>query len=173
MIINELITDRTSSDVAQVISILRKYYTAPSTLTAEEIAIFSTDMKGAYNASDANRVATLANLISYVLAENMSGQTVQNFFAEYTENDANVEGDEGFELVLEYLEDLAPITYGGTVSLSLDSMTYDHANLIEETAQKIYTWIDNAYGIPGYEEITTESGDAITAEDGTELFTEA
>lgn len=57
----ELITDRTAADVALVLDLAGKV--SAGTATAAELAQWMTDLRGAYNASDLNRVGAA---VSYV-----------------------------------------------------------------------------------------------------------
>ena len=58
----DLITDRTTADVARVITLTSKL--AQGTATAAERAEWLTNLKGAYNASDLNRVGTYVQLLT-------------------------------------------------------------------------------------------------------------
>lgn len=60
-IIDALITDRTQADVERVQALAAKGFAA---MTADEQAEWLTGMKGAYNASDLNRVGTALNYLA-------------------------------------------------------------------------------------------------------------
>lgn len=60
-IIDNLITDRTQADVERVKALAAKGFAA---MTAAERAEWLTGMKGAYNASDLNRVGTALNYLA-------------------------------------------------------------------------------------------------------------
>lgn len=60
-IIDSLITDRTAADVARVHELAAKGFSA---MTADEQAEWLAWMKGAYNASDMNRVGTALNYLA-------------------------------------------------------------------------------------------------------------
>ncbi|WP_291017441.1 hypothetical protein [Faecalibacterium sp.] len=64
-IIDTLITDRTQADVERVRKLAAKGF---STMTAAEQAEWLAGMKGAYNASDLNRVGTALNYLAGRLA---------------------------------------------------------------------------------------------------------
>lgn len=64
-IIDTLITDRTQADVERVKELAAKGFTA---MTAAEQAEWLAGMKGAYNASDLNRVGTAMNYLAGRLA---------------------------------------------------------------------------------------------------------
>lgn len=60
-IIDDLVTDRTQADVERVKALAAKGFAA---MTAAERAEWLTGMKGAYNASDLNRVGTALNYLA-------------------------------------------------------------------------------------------------------------
>ena len=60
MILDELITDRTRADVERVRRLIAKGYAA---MTETERAELASNLKGAYNASDLNRVGSAANYV--------------------------------------------------------------------------------------------------------------
>lgn len=64
-IIDTLVTDRTQADVERVKALAAKGFAA---MTAAERAEWLTGMKGAYNASDMNRVGTALNYLAARLA---------------------------------------------------------------------------------------------------------
>ena len=65
IIIDTLVTDRTQADVERVRELAAKGFAA---MTAAERAEWLTGMKGAYNASDMNRVGTALNYLAARLA---------------------------------------------------------------------------------------------------------
>ena len=71
-IIDTLITDRTAADVARVEELATKGFAA---MTADERAEWLGGMKGAYNASDLNRVGAALNYLAARLAPNCGTDT--------------------------------------------------------------------------------------------------
>ena len=73
-IIDHLITDRTPADVNRVHDLRKKWY--GGTITAEEKTEWFANLKGAYNASDLNRVGKAMEYISNRLAKAGYGHTL-------------------------------------------------------------------------------------------------
>lgn len=67
-IIVTLVTDRTQADVERVRELAAKGFSA---MTSDEQAEWLAGMKGAYNASDLNRVGTALNYLAGRLASNL------------------------------------------------------------------------------------------------------
>ena len=73
-IIDHLITDRTSADVYRIDNLRKKWY--DGTITTTEKAEWFGNLKGAYNASDLNRVGEAMGYISARLAKSGYGRVL-------------------------------------------------------------------------------------------------
>lgn len=146
-IIDTLIYNRTQADVDRVFTLKTKILTEGLTsLTAEELAEYLAGMKGAYNYTDLNRVG---QAISYLVGRMEELAVYDNTIVPKTDwAMGNVPTQSQISALLTNLTKLrgklslpddAP-----TVPTSLDSMTYETANDIEELLAVIDDRINRA-----------------------------
>ena len=136
-----LITDRTQADVDYVIRLSQKGW---SGMTAEEKAEWESDLKGAYNASDLNRVGNAVNYVAGRLED--AGYTVSvNPKIDWLESDIPTESS-----MERYLEDVETIrstltVLPGTPEVPADmvGLTYEEANDIERILLAVDALITN------------------------------
>ena len=137
-----LITDRTRQDVLRVLSLNAKW--AAGTITASEQLEWSMNMKGAYNASDLNRVgAAVARITERLAAAGIFIQTVGK--TDWTEADYNNEAALDY-----YLKDvslvrgaLAVLDTTPPVPDDLQGLTWIEANNIEKILEDVDMLITN------------------------------
>ena len=137
-----LITDRTRQDVLRVLSLNAKW--EAGTITASEQLEWSMNMKGAYNASDLNRVgAAVARITERLAAAGIFIQTVGK--ADWTEADYNNEAALDY-----YLKDvslvrgaLAVLDTTPPVPDDLQGLTWVEANNIEKILEDVDMLITN------------------------------
>ena len=84
-IIDELVTDRTKADVERVA--LLEYLIATGHATAAEISEWMADLKGAYNASDLNRVGKAMQYINNRLLAAGYGHEIKDIKNDWQESD--------------------------------------------------------------------------------------
>lgn len=135
MIIDTLITDRTQADVDRVAELTAKWL--DNTITSAEKTEWNAGLKGAYNASDLNRVGEAVEYIANIL--NSSGRSVsvtakQNWV--YTDIPTATQ-------MRAFLTDLSILKssvsrVNGTVPASMDNLTFATANNIEQLLVNIY-----------------------------------
>lgn len=127
-----LITDRTQADVDRYVELKDKGWDG---MTEAERAEWSTDMKGAYNASDLNRVGTVLNYIRDKLAE--TGYVAENSFNMKTNwTTANIPTVQEFSAYLAAVaairEALAQRNTTPPVPADVRGLDYQGANDIEQ-----------------------------------------
>ena len=123
----DLITDRTTADVARVRTLTAKL--AQGTATAAERAEWLTDLKGAYNASDLNRVGAAVTRITERLASaGIYIATVGK--SDWTEEDYN-----NAEALDYYLKDISLVR--GAIAVTSDTPP------VPDDLQGLYWWEAN------------------------------
>ena len=123
----DLITDRTTADVARVRTLTAKL--AQGTATAAERAEWLTDLKGAYNASDLNRVGAAVTRITERLASaGIYIATVGK--SDWTEEDYN-----NVEALDYYLRDISLVR--GAIAVTSDTPP------VPDDLQGLYWWEAN------------------------------
>lgn len=159
---HELITDRTYGDLLQLKSILNKSVTER---TASEAAFLKTDMKGALNASDINRLARVANLIglNWIWP---TGTPQTDLKATYDNSDYYSEGGDILDLA-NALALISSNSSGGQITSDcFKRLTWDALNKIELELKSIiqiyYNWL-----MSDGQDITTQNSVEIATEDGT------
>ena len=136
-----LITDRTQADVDYVIRLSQKGW---SGMTAEEKAEWESDLKGAYNASDLNRVGNAVNYVAGRLED--AGYTVSvNPKIDWLESDVPTESS-----MEQYLKNVETIRNTLTVPSNtpnvpddMGGLTYEEANDIERILLAVDALITN------------------------------
>ena len=136
-----LITDRTQTDVDYVIRLSQKGW---SGMTAEEKAEWESDLKGAYNASDLNRVGNAVNYVAGRLED--AGYTVSvNPKIDWLESDVPTESS-----MEQYLKNVETIRNTLTVPSNtpnvpddMEGLTYEEANDIERILLAVDALITN------------------------------
>nr|DAH27585.1 MAG TPA: hypothetical protein [Caudoviricetes sp.] len=126
-----LITDRTQADVDRVRALLRKW--RDGTISAAEKADWALDLKGAYNASDLNRVGAAVRYVAGRLQE-------YGYKVAVAPKDDWLEDDDPTAGQMEsYRHDIAAIRSALAVKPStppapdsMDGLTYIEANNIEQ-----------------------------------------
>lgn len=137
-----LITDRTAADVARVQTLAAKNYAA---MTDAEKAEWDADMKGAYNASDLNRVtAALEDLKSQL---NGYGYAVPGYYSlktDWDEADEPTENEMAIYIgnVAAVRRVLAVLSTTPTTPASMANLTVDKANDIEKILLDISVQLD-------------------------------
>lgn len=138
----KMITDRTQKDVSRVLILASKW--ANGTISDSEIAEWYTDMKGAYNASDLNRVGRAITYITGRLAPTgIHPRTVGK--SDYTETDYN-----NAKYMDQYYEDiylihlsLKPKPDTPPMPLSIRGLYWYEANNIEKILEDVDYLITN------------------------------
>lgn len=139
----DLIMDRTEADVERVKTLRAKV--AAGTATEDERAEYDSDLKGAYNASDMNRVGAA---VDYVAGRfRGQGYVVEvSPRADWSESDTPTEGEQA-----EYLGNVAALrrkirVKPTTPALPTDmtGLGYDGANAIEQTLLDLDELLTNA-----------------------------
>lgn len=136
-----LITDRTQTDVDYVIRLSQKGW---SGMTAEEKEEWESDLKGAYNASDLNRVGNAVNYVAGRLED--AGYTVSvNPKIDWLESDVPTESS-----MEQYLKNVETIRNTLTVPSNtpnvpddMEGLTYEEANDIERILLAVDALITN------------------------------
>lgn len=126
-----LITDRTKQDVDRVNFLRKKWFAG--TITSTEMTEWFSDLKGAYNASDLNRVGAAMEYISQRLADAGYGHTL-NLKTDWTAADDNRTGALGY--YLKTIRQLRSwfVTWPTTpdTPADLQNLTFEEANNIEK-----------------------------------------
>lgn len=134
MIIDTLITDRTADDVEEWNAL--RQLGLPS-MTGEQLATWNSGMKGAYKASDFNRVSEAYNY----LAEIMKTLGIISYYAPL-----KTTWETGETPLVEqraaYIDGIAQlknaVSASGSLPSSLDALTYTDANNIETVLINVY-----------------------------------
>lgn len=140
-IIDNLVTDRTQADVERVKALAGKGFAA---MTSDEQAEWLAGMKGAYNASDLNRVGTALNYLAGRLAP-LCGKNIQ-WSAKTDWSMTDVITAPQAAVYRKQIQDVRDaLTYpDGTPAVpEIDRMTYTGANDIERILALCETLIDN------------------------------
>lgn len=140
-IIDTLITDRTAADVARVEELATKGFAA---MTADERAEWLGGMKGAYNASDLNRVGTALNYLAGRLTP-VCGKNIQwSAKTDWSLTDV-ITASQAAEYRQQIQDVRNALTYppGTPAAPEIDRMTYTGANDIERILALCETLIDN------------------------------
>lgn len=140
-IIDSLITDRTQADVDCVRELAAKGFAA---MTAAEQAEWLAGMKGAYNASDLNRVGTALNYLAGRLAS-LCGKDIQRA-AKTDWGLTDVITASQASVYRQQIQDVRnALTYpaGTPAAPEIDRLTYTDANDIERILALCETLIDN------------------------------
>ena len=130
-----LITDRTQADVDRARELAAKGWAG---MTTEEQAEYSTDLKGAYNASDLNRVNTAMEYLDEWITEagNDTGYTDQGItWAEASVPTQNQM--DGYLSNVETISSVFPIN-GPDIPESMEALTFEGANSIERVLVLAY-----------------------------------
>lgn len=126
-----LITDRTAKDVERVQELARKI--ANKVATTDEITEYLTDLKGAYNASDLNRVGRAVKYLQEKLYE--VGITVK-VEAKSDWEEADYNDNAAMEYYLKDIKAVHEALMSGQrlqpVPDNMNALTYDDANDIEK-----------------------------------------
>lgn len=140
-IIDTLVTDRTQADVERVRELAAKGFAA---MTAAEQAEWLARMKGAYNASDLNRVGDALNYLAARLAPNCG--TDVTWSAKTDWGAADVITASQADTYQQQIQDVRnALTYppGTPAAPEIDRLTYTGANDIERILTLCETLIDN------------------------------
>lgn len=140
-IIDTLVTDRTQADVERVRELAEKGFTA---MTADEQAEWLAGMKGAYNASDLNRVGTALNYLVGRLAPVCGKNTQWSAKTDWGLTDV-ITAPQSAEYRQQIQAVRNALTYpSGTPAVpEIDRLTYTGANDIERILALCETLIDN------------------------------
>ena len=140
-IIDTLVTDRTQADVERVRELTTKGFAG---MTAAEQAEWLTGMKGAYNASDLNRVGTAMNYLAGRLAPLCGMDTGWTAKTDWAVADV-ITASQAAEYRKQIQDVRNALTYPpGTPAVpEIDRMTYTGANDIERILALCETLIDN------------------------------
>ena len=129
-VIDTLITDRTSYDVERVKSLAEKISTGAA--TQAEITEYLTDLKGAYNASDLNRVGTACAYLYGLLSD--YGYIVTDYIPLRTDwalTDIPTQAQ-----MSDYIQTVAALkavwNAAQTIPASMEQINYQDANNIEK-----------------------------------------
>lgn len=140
-IIDTLVTDRTQADVDRVKALAGKGFTAMAT---DEQAEWLAGMKGAYNATDLNRVGTALNYLAGRLAP-LCGKNIQwpsktdwGLTDVITASQAAV-----YRQQIQNVRNALTYPSGTPAAPEIDRMTYTGANDIERILALCETLIDN------------------------------
>lgn len=134
-----LITDRTSEDVSRVRTLLSKGW---ASMTEEEKSEWNAGMKGAYNTTDINRVIEAVNYLNDLLQNVGYYPEVNLQTANWTENQTPTTSQ-----MQDYLNNIKSFmnrlstTFSVDLPLSMELLTYDGANNIEQILIEINTYI--------------------------------
>ena len=128
-IIDTLITDRTQADVERVKALAAKGFAA---MSADERAEWLTGMKGAYNASDMNRVGTALNYLAARLAPVCGMSIAWSAKTDWAETDIiTATQAEAYRKQVQSIRDALAYPEGTPDAPELNRMTYTGANDIE------------------------------------------
>ena len=128
-IIDTLITDRTQVDVERVRELAAKGFSA---MTADERAEWLAGMKGAYNASDLNRVGTALNYLAGRLASICGRSITWTAKADWAVTDIITASQaEAYRKQVQSIRDALTYPAGTPDAPELGRLTYTGANDIE------------------------------------------
>lgn len=128
-IIDTLITDRTQADVERVKALAAKGYAG---MTAAELAEWLAGMKGAYNASDLNRVGTALNYLAVRLASICGKSITWTAKTDWTVTDIPADSQaETYRRQIQDIRDALAYPAGTPDAPQLGRLTYTDANNIE------------------------------------------
>jgi len=141
-VIDTLIFDRTLADVQRVSEINNKIIISTiSSLTPEELSEYLPGMKGAYNYFDLNRIG---EAIKFLANRFLTWDEIIPVTAKTNWNEKPSKSDVDAMLTdIKTLSDRVNLSYP-SVPVSLDKMTYQTANTIEEILYLINQEIGNA-----------------------------
>lgn len=128
-IIVTLVTDRTQADVERVKALATKGFAA---MTADEQAEWLTGMKGAYNASDLNRVGTALNYLAGRLSSICGKSITWTAKTDWTVTDIPADSQaETYRRQIQDIRDALAYPAGTPDAPGLNRLTYTGANDIE------------------------------------------
>lgn len=138
-----LITDRTLADVQRVKELNKKYKNG--TITTAERAEYLSGMKGAYNASDFNRVGTVIEYIAQKLHDNGYGLGL-DVKTDWTTSDVPTADNTAYYLdaVNTLREWFVVLSTTPDTPTSLSNLTYTTANDIEQILYDLNTLLDKS-----------------------------
>lgn len=140
-IIVTLVTDRTQADVERVRELAAKGFAA---MTAAEQAEWLTGMKGAYNASDLNRVGTALNYLAGRLASICGKSITWTAKTDWAVTDIITASQaEAYRKQVQSIRDALAYPEGTPDAPGLDRLTYTGANDIERILALCEELIDN------------------------------
>ena len=140
-IIDNLVTDRTQADVERVKALAAKGFAA---MTAAERAEWLTGMKGAYNASDMNRVGTALNYLAGRLASICGKSITWTAKTDWAVTDIiTASRAEAYRKQVQSIRDALAYPEGTPDAPELNRMTYTGANDIERVLALCEELIDN------------------------------
>lgn len=140
-VIDTLITDRTEADVERARGLAAKGFSA---MTANEQAEWLAGMKGAYNASDLNRVGTALNYLAAHL-DTICGRSITwTAKADWAVTDiATASQAAEYRQQIQDIRDALTYPAGTPDAPELNRLTYTGANDIERILKLCETLIDN------------------------------
>lgn len=140
-VIDTLITDRTGADVERARGLAAKGFSA---MTANEQAEWLAGMKGAYNASDLNRVGTALNYLAARL-DTICGRSITwTAKADWAVTDiATASQAAEYRQQIQDIRDALTYPAGTPDAPELNRLTYTGANDIERILKLCETLIDN------------------------------
>lgn len=128
-IIDTLVTDRTQADVERVRELAAKGFAA---MTADEQAEWLAGMKGAYNASDLNRVGTALNYLAARLSSICGRSIAWTAKTDWAVTDiATASQAAEYQQQIQDIRDALAYPAGTPDAPQLGSLTYTGANDIE------------------------------------------
>lgn len=140
-IIDTLVTDRTQADVERVQALAAKGFSA---MTAAEQAEWLAGMKGAYNASDMNRVGTALNYLVARLGPVCGRSITWTAKTDWAVTDiATASQVAEYRRQIQDIRDALTYPAGTPDAPSLNHLTYANANDIERILTLCETLIDN------------------------------
>lgn len=140
-IIDTLVTDRTQADVERVRELAAKGFAA---MTTDEQAEWLAGMKGAYNATDINRVGIALNYLAARLSTNCGMDTGWTAKTDWGLTDVITASQAA--VYRQQIQDVRnALTYpsGTPAAPEIDRLTYTGANDIERILSLCETLIDN------------------------------
>lgn len=140
-IIVTLVTDRTQADVERVRELAAKGFAA---MTSDERAEWLAGMKGAYNASDMNRVGTALNYLAGRLSSICGKSIAWTAKTDWAATDIiTVSQAEAYRKQVQSIRDALAYPEGTPDAPGLDRLTYTGANDIERILVLCEELIDN------------------------------
>lgn len=140
-IIDTLVTDRTQSDVERVKALTGKGFAA---MTAGEQAEWLAGMKGAYNASDMNRVGAALNYLAARLAPVCGKSIAWSAKTDWAVTDIITASQaDTYRKQVQSIRDTLAYPEGTPDAPGLDRLTYTGANDIERILALCEALIDN------------------------------